>query len=203
MVNFAIINTSLLTMKGQGLGIIENGTLAIDNDVIVYAGPSDRFDASGASTIIDGSHHVTMPGLVNTHFHSAMTLLRGGAQDMPEIEWMNRGVGPLGAYVNDDDSLVGSKLAVVEGVRSGTTTFAEYGANVTRLVENVYLPFGVRVVATETINEISPNRAHLKPTDLYEFDPSKGQAALDQAERLFDSFQGEDLVTCMYGPQMP
>ena len=52
MVNFAIINTSLLTMKGQGLGIIENGTLAIDNDVIVYAGPSDGFDASGTSTII-------------------------------------------------------------------------------------------------------------------------------------------------------
>ena len=201
MVSFAIINTWLLTMQGRGLGIVENGTLAIENDSIVYAGPSDRFDASGASVTIDGSHHVTMPGLVNTHFHSAMTLLRGGAQDMPEIEWMNRGVGPLGAHVNDDDSLVGSKLAVVEGLRSGTTTFAEYGANVARLVENVYQPFGVRVVATETINEISPNRAHLKPTDLYEFDPSKGEAALGQAERLFDSFRGEDLVTCMYGPQ--
>jgi len=37
--------------------------------------------------------------------------------------------------------------------RFGTTTFAEYGANVARLVENVYLPFGVRVVATQTICE--------------------------------------------------
>lgn len=110
-------------------------------------------------------------------------------------------MGPLGAHVTDDDSLIGSKLAVVEGLRSGTTTFAEYGANVARLVENVYQPFGVRVVATETINEISPNRAHLKPTDLYEFDTSKGEAALEQAERLFSTFQGEDLVTCMYGPQ--
>ena len=112
-------------------------------------------------------------------------------------------MGPLGAHVTDDDSLIGSKLAVVEGLRSGTTTFAEYGANVARLVENVYQPFGVRVVATETINEISPNRAHLKPTDLYEFDTSKGEAALEQAERLFSTFQGEDLVTCMYGPQTP
>ena len=67
---------------------------------------------------------------------------------MPEIEWMNRGVGPLGAHVNQDGSLVGSKLSVVEGSRFGTPTFAEYGANVARLVENVYLPFGVRVVAT-------------------------------------------------------
>ena len=61
---------------------------------------------------------------------------------------------------------------------SGTTTLAESGANFDRLVENLYQPLGVRVVATETINEISPNRAHLKPTDLYEFDTSKGEAAL-------------------------
>jgi 5-methylthioadenosine/S-adenosylhomocysteine deaminase len=96
MVSFAIINTWLLTMQEPGLGIIENGTLAIENDSIVYAGPSDGFDSSSASTIIDGSHRVTMPGLVNTHFHSAMTLLRGGAQDMPEIEWMNPRYGPTG-----------------------------------------------------------------------------------------------------------
>ena len=153
MVSFATIDTWLLTMQGPGLGIVENGTLAVENDTTVYACPSDGFYASNASTIIDGSRHVTMPGLVNTHFHSSMTLLRGGVQDMPEIEWMNRGVGPLGAHVNQDGSLVGSKLSVVEGSRFGTTSFAEYGANVARLVENVYLPFGVRVVATETICE--------------------------------------------------
>ena len=140
-------------MQGPGIGIVENGTLAVENDTTVYACPSDEFDASNASTIIDGSRHVTMPGLLNTHFHSSMTLLRGGAQDMREIEGMNRGVGPLGTHINQDDSLVGSKPSVVEELRSGTTTFAEYGANVVRLVENVYLPFGVRVVATETICE--------------------------------------------------
>ena len=201
MVSLAIINTWLLTMHGPGLGIVENGTLAVENETIVYAGPSDGFNPSNADSIIDGTNHVTMPGLVNTHFHSGMTLLRGGAQDMPEIEWMNRGVGPLGAHVNHDDSLIGSKLAVVEGLRSGTTTFAEYGANVARLVESVYRPFGVRVVATESINEISSNRSHLKPSDLYEFDPLKGNAALKQAEQLFENFRGEDLDSCMYGPQ--
>ena len=114
MVSFATIDTWLLTMQGPGLGIVENGTLAVENDTTVYACPSVEFDASNASTIIEGSRHVTIPGLVNTHFHSSMTpLLRGGAQDMPEIEWMNRSVGPLGAHVNQDDSLIGSKLAVV------------------------------------------------------------------------------------------
>lgn len=201
MTSSAIINTWLLTMRGPGLGIFENGTLAFENGTIIYSGPSSFFDPSSVASIIDGSNHVTMPGLINTHFHSGLTLLRGGAQDMPEIEWMNRGLGPLGAHVNVDDSLVGSKLAVVEGLRSGTTTFAEYGANVARLVENVYQPFGVRVVATETINEISDRRAHLKPRELYEFDSSKGRASLNRAEELFDQFQGENLVSCMYGPQ--
>ncbi|SVA43091.1 uncharacterized protein METZ01_LOCUS95945, partial [marine metagenome] len=85
MVSSAIINTWLLTMHGSGLGIVKNGTLAVENETIVYAGPSCGFDPSSVDSIIDGTNHVTMPGLVNTHFHSGSTLLRGGAQDMPEI----------------------------------------------------------------------------------------------------------------------
>ena len=69
MVSFATIDPWLLTMQGPGLGIVENGTLAVEDDTTVYACPSDGFDASNASTIIDGSRHVTMPGLVNAHFH--------------------------------------------------------------------------------------------------------------------------------------
>ncbi|MCH8108822.1 MAG: amidohydrolase family protein [Chloroflexi bacterium] len=198
--DIAIVNTWLITMRGGNLGIVEDGALGIDDGKISYVGPTQGFEYANAGRVIDGSNHVTMPGLVNVHFHSTMTLLRGGAQDVPEIEWMNRAVGPLSRHVTEDDQIVGSKLAVIEGLRSGTTTFAEYTGNVGRLVENVYLPFGARVVATETINEVVRDRAHLKPTDLYTFDPSIGETALQRAEDLFDKFQGEKLVKCMYGP---
>ncbi len=199
--DIAIINSWLLTFQGQNLGIVQNGAVGIEGDTIQYVGSMERFDHKNADVIIDGTDHVTMPGLVNAHVHTGSSLLRGAAQDLPEIEWMNKGIGPLHLHMTNEDVILGSKLGVLEGLRTGTTTFAEYTLNVANLVENVYLPFQARVAAAETINEVSPNRAHLKPTDLYEFDRSKGEQAFKRGAELFQKFMNEELVSCMYGPQ--
>ncbi|MFX0126119.1 MAG: amidohydrolase family protein [Candidatus Hodarchaeota archaeon] len=199
--DIAITNTWLITFKGKGLGIIPNGSLGIDDGLISFIGKSNDLDHEKADHIIDGTHHITMPGLINAHVHTGFTLLRGSAQDLPEIEWMNKGIGPLAKYLKKEDFILGSQLAVLEGLRSGTTAFAEYAGNVSSLVQEVYLPLKVRVVAIETINEVNSDRAHLKPRDLYEFDDSKGSAALKRANNLFQEFKDTELVSVMYGPQ--
>lgn len=200
--DIAIKNSWILTLTEGKLGIIKNGSLGIEGENIVYVGPSEGLNHKSADVVIDGRNHLIMPGLVNCHIHTSMQLLRGGAQDLPEIEWMNKGIGPLAKHVTGDDIILGSKLGVLEAIRTGTTTFSEYTRNVENLVKEVYLPFNTRVVATETINEVSQtNKASLKPTDLYEFDTSKGEQALKKNEELFRIFQNEDLVTCLYGPQ--
>jgi 5-methylthioadenosine/S-adenosylhomocysteine deaminase len=190
-----------MTCTGKGLGIMPNGGLGIEDGLISFVGKSRDLDYKKASWIIDGSHHITMPGLINAHAHTGLTLLRGCAQDLPEIEWMNKGLGPLTKYLKSEDFILGSKLAVLEGLRSGTTTFAEYAGSVSSLVKNVYLPLGARVVAIETINEVSSDRTRLKPTDLYEFDESKGSAALKRGNKLFQEYRDNELVSVMYGPQ--
>jgi len=200
-VEFAIINTKLLTFQGNNLGIIDDGGLGFKEGEISFVGKMDDFHYHSAEKVIDGSRHVTMPGLINAHTHTGLTLLRGGAQDLPEIEWMNKGLGPITRHMTSEDFIVGSKLGVVEGLMSGTTTFCEYASNVEKLVEEVYLPFNTRVVATETINEISPKRDHLKPTDLYEFDREKGERAFKQAVQLVSKYKNTELVTSMFGPQ--
>ena len=86
--DIAIINTQLITMKGKGLGIIDNGGVGIEGKNISYTGPMQNFEYRGADRIIEGKNSVTMPGLINSHIHSGITLLRGGAQDVPEIEWI-------------------------------------------------------------------------------------------------------------------
>ncbi|NHJ86843.1 MAG: amidohydrolase family protein [Asgard group archaeon] len=199
--DYAIINTKLLTFKGDNLGIINNGGIGFEDGKITFVGDMNHFAYKLADKIIDGSNHITMPGLVNAHTHTGLTLLRGGAQDLPEIEWMNKGIGPISRHMTPDDFIVGSKLGVVEGLSTGTTTFCEYASNVDKLIDEVYLPFNTRVVATETINEVSPKRDHLKPTDLYGFDREKGEKALKQANQLFSKYRNYELVSCMYGPQ--
>ncbi|NHJ05710.1 MAG: amidohydrolase [Candidatus Heimdallarchaeota archaeon] len=199
--SIAILDSWILSLKGDNLGIIENGAVGIRNGKIDFVGPTSKIDKKNYDKTINGTNHVTMPGLVNAHIHSGMTILRGGAQDVPEIEWMNKAIGPLAKHMTPNDAILGSKLGVIEGLKSGTTTFAEYAGNVSRIVDEVYIPFGVRVVATETINEVSRDRAYLKPTDLYEFDRSKGEEAFQRANDLFIKYSRNDLVTSMYGPQ--
>ena len=197
----AIYNTTLITMQGEGLGVILNATIGIEDGLIKYLGKTDRINYKSADHIIDGTNHITMPGFINSHIHSGMTLLRGAAQDVPEIEWMNKSIGPFVKHMNKDDLIVGSKLGVLEGLSSGTTTFAEYANNVNDIIESVYVPWGIRVVAIETINEVSRDRSKLKSTDLYEFDQDKGYNAFKRAEQLFHVYKDKPLVSSMFGPQ--
>jgi 5-methylthioadenosine/S-adenosylhomocysteine deaminase len=199
--DIAIINTTLITMQGKGLGILPNASIGIENGQIRYINEMNTSDYKNADQIIDGTNHVTLPGFINSHIHSGITLLRGAAQDVPEIEWMNKSLGPFVKYMTPEDQIIGSKLGILEGLCCGTTTFAEYSRNVELLVDEVYLPWGVRTVAIETINEISADRSCLKPNDLYEFDRDKGDKAFKTANQLFDKYKTTPLVSMMYGPQ--
>jgi 5-methylthioadenosine/S-adenosylhomocysteine deaminase len=199
--DIAIINSWLITFRDPQLGIIPNGGLGIEDGKFSFVGSMKDFHYNAADRVIDATNHVVLPGLINAHVHTKYALLRGAAQDLPEIEWMNKGIGPFALHMTQADTLVGSKLGVLEGLRSGTTTFAEYANNVAQLVEDVYLPFQARIVATEVINEVCQDRSHLKPTDLYEFDRSRGEEALHRTEELIKRFGRQSLVSCHYGPQ--
>lgn len=199
--DIAIINTILITFEGKGLGIIKNGGLGIEDDKISFVGRMPDFNFQKADLIIDGeSKHATLPGLINAHIHSPLTICRGAVHDVPEIEYMFKNLGIFVNHLKPEDSILGTKLAVIEGIRSGTTTFTEYENNVKNLVEKVYLPYNTRVVATETINERNYVNIH-KLTDLYKFSRAKGEDSFNRAKILFDDYKNHELVTPMYGPQ--
>ena len=91
--DITIINTWLITFNGKGLGIIPNGAISIENGRLTSVGKTSELDYKQSDIVIDGTNHITMPGLINAHTHTGLTLLRGGAQDLPEIEWMNKRLG--------------------------------------------------------------------------------------------------------------
>ncbi|PSP76980.1 amidohydrolase [Halobacteriales archaeon QS_1_68_20] len=197
--DLAIRGTRMVTFRDGRPSVVQGGTVGVRDGRITYVGPDDGFEGR-AEREIDGAGHVTMPGLVDAHVHTGPTLLRGAAQDVPEIEWMNRALGPLADHLTDDDRVVGAKLGVLEGIRSGVTTFGEYASDVGRLVEEVYEPWGVRVAATETINAVADD-ADLDPDVPYPFDERTGRTALDRADALSDDYADSDLVIPTYGPQ--
>ena len=72
---------------------------------------------------IDGRGRVLLPGLVNTHTHAAMTLLRGYADDMLLQPWLAERIWPLEAHLTADDVYWGTRLACLEMIASGTVGF--------------------------------------------------------------------------------
>jgi len=75
---------------------------------------------------IDGKgEKAVLPGLINCHTHSAMILFRGYADDLPLKEWLEKKIWPLEAKLTKDDVYWGTKLAILEMIKTGTTTFNE------------------------------------------------------------------------------
>ena len=68
---------------------------------------------------------ILVPGLINCHTHAAMTLLRSYADDLPLMTWLQEKIWPREALLNKDDVYWGTQLALLEMIKSGTTTFAD------------------------------------------------------------------------------
>ena len=76
-----------------------------------------------ADYVIDGKNKAIIPGMVNTHTHAAMCLFRGYADDMKLEEWLQNKIWPLESKLRADDVYLGTKLACLEMIKTGTTTF--------------------------------------------------------------------------------
>jgi 5-methylthioadenosine/S-adenosylhomocysteine deaminase len=102
-------------------GILEN------HDILIEDGRITR-TAKGlkpAGEVVDASGKLVMPGLVNTHTHSPMVLFRGAGDDMPLMEWLEKKIWPMEEKLTEDDLAAGMELALLEMIRSGTTSFCD------------------------------------------------------------------------------
>lgn len=78
-----------------------------------------------ADKIIDGTKKAAVPGMTNGHTHAAMTLMRGYADDMPLMPWLQQKIWPLEANITEDDVYWGAKLACLEMIKTGTTLMVD------------------------------------------------------------------------------
>ena len=92
----------------------------IEGDTIMQVAPQIEAEAN---TLIDGTDKAVIPGLVNGHTHAAMTLFRGYADDMKLMPWLEQKIWPNEAKLTREDVYWGAKLACLEMIKSGTTTF--------------------------------------------------------------------------------
>ncbi len=168
-------NCGILSGGDKEYEYIENGYLAIDGDTITYIGrskPEGEFDQ-----IKDMTDKLLIPGLVNTHTHSPMCLLRGVGSDLPLHEWLYDKVFPIEDRMTKEDILAGSQLAVLEMLSCGTTSFSDMYMEPEMTVD-VVSKAGIKANICRPVQEFDSNE---RPEDNYR---------IRESLELFDSLNG-------------
>ena len=120
------------------------GYMTIEDDLITYIGKEEPLIEEGVQ-IVDGNHLLFMPGLVNTHGHAAMSLLRGYGDDLALQVWLQEKMWPMEEKFTGEDVYWGTSLSVLEMLKGGTTTFLDMYDHMDRVAEVVELS-GIRAV---------------------------------------------------------
>lgn len=148
-------NAIVLTMNKDN-EIFEPGAVAIIGDKIVAAGLEKTILSQyQAEEVIDCGKKVLMPGLINTHTHIPMTLLRGLSDDLRLDVWLMGYMMPVEReFVSPEFVRLGTKLGCAEFIRSGVTTFNDmyyFEDHVAEATAEV----GLRAVAGQTVMKFS------------------------------------------------
>ena len=121
-----VTNATVVTMDPAGR-VLAPGAVAIDGrDIVAVGTPGAIAAAYRAVESIDAGGDVVMPGLINTHTHAPMVLYRGLADDLALMDWLTKYIFPAeAATVSPEFVRAGTRLAALEMIESGTTTFTD------------------------------------------------------------------------------
>ena len=203
MTDIFVKNGFVLTMTGEGVGMIEDGAVAIVGNEIVAVGKTGDLarEHGGAERVFDAKGKAVLPGFVDAHVHTSNTIKRGMGQDIPEIEWMLKTAAPFTPYTTQEHSIKGTALGVLEEIMAGTTCIGEIGGDMAPVAEKVFAPSGVRAHLANTINEIGPTSRPdaRKP---YIFYKDIGERKLREAIDLINTWNEAEggRITCMFSP---
>ncbi len=149
-VDLLLVGARLVTMDSESR-VIDDGAVAVNRGSIVAVGSSADVLAKYAAKVVwKAEGRIVMPGLVNTHGHAAMSLLRGIADDLTLDRWLKEHIFPAEAKnVSPEFVYDGTLLASLEMIEGGTTTFADmyyFESDAARAVDKA----GLRGVLGET-----------------------------------------------------
>jgi 5-methylthioadenosine/S-adenosylhomocysteine deaminase len=125
--------TTLILKPTYIIPVVPENTVYDDHAILIHDDTIEKITPVDAITQTDDIPCITlentaiMPGLINTHTHSPMTLLRGLADDLPLMTWLNDHIWPAeGKWLGQEFIADGTQLAIAEMIKGGTTCFNEH-----------------------------------------------------------------------------
>ncbi|VTT23876.1 TRZ/ATZ family protein [Streptococcus gordonii] len=188
----AYTNVNLVTCDSE-FHVYREGLLVVEDDRIVYCGPYDQAWLGKCSETVDYEGAWIMPGLVNCHTHSAMTLLRGIRDDSNLHEWLEDYIWPAESRFTAEVTTKAVQFALAEMLLSGTTTF-----------NDMYNPHGVDIKQVYQAVRQSGMRCYFSPT-LFTSPAETADETLTRTRAIIEeilSYDDEDFQV-MVAPHSP
>lgn len=187
-----LIHSRWIIPMDEARSVLADHCLAIRDKRIVGLCPSAEAEQRYVPAVEKKlPQHALIPGLVNSHGHSAMALLRGVADDLPLKQWLEEHIWPLeGEHVSREFVHQGSTLAMAEMISCGTTTFADmyfFPDEVARAANDIQM----RVQLASPILDFPTVWAH--DADDY----------IDKAIKLHDDIRNSEFAHMAFGPHAP
>ena len=151
MSRILIAYATVVTMEGGR--VFKPGWIGVESGRIAFVDRQPPGDGAwrGAETI-DAAGMIALPGLINTHAHVGMTVMRGAADDLALMPWLREKIWPMESAMNPEDRYWSSRLACLEMLRGGVTAFADMSLNAestARAAEEA----GIRALVSEALLE--------------------------------------------------
>lgn len=171
-------------------GILAPAEIAFTTNKISYVG-KPRPETTPHHNL---AGHALMPGLVNTHTHSGMAIMRGVCDDKGFLPWLHA-LQNLEQSLTEDELRAGVELALVEMIETGTVAFADMYHWTEELVETVRAS-GMRINAALAC--FAPDQIGFKTLS-----PWNGREVLRQTEKLYTRYETDEQVHISFGPHAP
>lgn len=183
-----IIKNGMILTLDDKLTLHEKADLAISGSKIVDISPTTKYKGK---KVINASGKLVMPGLINTHTHAAMTMMRGLADDMPLNVWWEKFIFPIeNKFLNEEFVRVGVGLAAIEMIKSGTTSFSDmyfHEKEAARICKKI----GIRSFLGEGIIDI-PTPTH-----------PNADHSLAYTKDLWAEYKNDPIIHIMVAPHTP
>jgi 5-methylthioadenosine/S-adenosylhomocysteine deaminase len=187
-VSLIVIGGTVIT-ENAAHQVLSPGAIAIDGtDIVAIDTPNAIIRGFSAAETIDELGNVVLPGLVNTHTHAPMVMYRGLADDLALMDWLQKYIFPAEAKtVSPEMVRIGTRLAALEMIESGTTTYADmyyFEEEIAKTTREA----GLRGVLGQTIIQFPVADAKT---------PAEG---LKRAESFIKSFRNDSLIVPAVAP---
>lgn len=194
-------HATVITVDGERRIVTDGAVAVVGRDIAAVGKSAEVRAAFPDETVRDLGGAIVMPGLVDGHVHLPQAILRGAADDIPLWQWMADRIFVLEGNFSPEDARASARLAVLEMIKAGTTTFLEtliLGRHDFRALAEALDETGIRAILPRAVTD---GGGYLSEAPLHPGLDEDPEIAIDDALAVAERWRDSERIHVWLGPR--